>query len=210
MKVSINTRYDFKFDTNNGFDAFNGIYLVERALVYTDIINEDIDIYELLYSKVGLQRADFETDISNHLNGIFYKLVSVTDQSVIWIPEGLIKSYPNPDVQEYNLVALTTELGVFDDPATLVAIKQAVHDVVKARVGAAAEPNTAVVVYSTTWMTKEQYAAAVLAREEARGSFTVPGDVKNYYKEFIDQQTANAALIAENSALETIIANLTP
>jgi hypothetical protein len=213
MQLTINKHYNFLFDpTGDVFNQLNGIYFVERALVHADIINEEIDLYVDLYEKVGLAEAELHAQLDNYMNGVYYKLVSPEDGSFIWMPESLMVGYPDANVAMYKKVMLLTDLGVFDDPDVLLAIKDIVNNTIKAKVGTLlvndeqVEPTTIVSVYGTVWLTHEQYAN--IATDRNNIAKRDPNYVVDYHERYIQQLAEVARLNTQITALEEIVATL--
>lgn len=164
MDISINKHYYFTFkeavsgskyltDPNStvetSFSSLNGIYFVDRAIVYKDIIEQDIDLTETLLKNISIpngiaeikdgvavdKQALLDSFIGDYLNDVFYKLISTEDESELWVPESLIAAYPNPNVKEYHKVMISTDLGVFDDAPTVMIIQDIIASVIKAKIG---------------------------------------------------------------------------
>jgi hypothetical protein len=133
MQIAINTYYKFEFTKE--FSVLDGIYFTERALSYQDLINEGIDLFEGLYAIVGKSKPTYESHLTRYIDSIFYKLINVDTNKFVWIPDNIIIGYPNPNVNEYSKVLLTTNLGIFDDPDTLLAVKNIVAQTIKSLIG---------------------------------------------------------------------------
>ena len=133
MNLTINKHYELTFDSteNQDFSGLNGIYFVARTLVYKDIVLEGIDMVEFLYGRVDKNEADWERDVVNYINDVFYQLISTADESVVWVPVSLLVGFPNAEVKEYKKVMLTTDLGVFDDPNITHPLKDIVYNQIK-------------------------------------------------------------------------------
>lgn len=218
MAITINMHYSFKFLDSFGFSSLNGIYRVDRSIGYNDIINEEIDLYKFLYSKVDKSPTDLETDVIKYVDDIFYKLSSMYDDSVIWIPYSLIGGYPNPNVKEYPRVMLTTDLGVFDEPATLTHITRILKDNLRHLLGLEHDtnsddfdirinPHTAISVYNTTWMEHSDYEEIKSQRGSVRDNDTST-DSKDYYAEYLRVLADNSELEGRIVALEELVALL--
>ena len=140
MNISINKHYDFIFDTESiheqhPFSLWNGIYLVERALVYADMVVEGIDIFESLYAPIGKGNQEFETTIDGYLDSVFYKLVSPNNNTSFWVPEDIVVGYPNPNVKQYHAVMVTADMGLHDNPEGVLAVKDVIKSDILSTIG---------------------------------------------------------------------------
>jgi len=210
MSITLNKHYKFQFDPTRDADALNGIYRVDRVLGYNSVVLEEIDIYTSLYKRIGKSEADLEVDLTNYLDDLFYKMTSMFDQSVVWVPESLIVGYPDPNVREYSRVMLTTDLGVYEDPDTLYHITRIVKDNLKHMLGLVAEdseepidarinPHTAVAEYNTVWMSDAEYKDVENLRATKR---VVDDNMIDYYEKWKERGDEVKRLQEQITALE--------
>lgn len=169
MSIHINTVYNFKFGTSEGMDSYtslNGIYKVLDIYSYQRILNEDVDLYTLTFSKVNVSKETFETEIIKYTGDNFYMLQSVLDEDIICIPDSLIIGYPSPDVKEYPKLMLSVDLGVFDAPETVLMLENIIKETIVKTIGAEitdgtevepVDPKVSVVVYLKEWMSCSDY-----------------------------------------------------
>lgn len=224
MSVKIDETYDFKFGTNDDQDAYtplNGIYRVLDIYSYTRMLEEDVDIYELTFKKIGILKESFESEVVNYKHDNIYMLQSVVDDDIICIPDSIIIGYPSPDVKEYPKVMMSLDLGVFDSPESLVVLEQLIKDTIVEKLGKdivnedtvePLDPKVSVVVYMKEWMNNSDYHTLrenrkkVIAKKYTGDSTVVD---KSLYAKYIrvskELEACKAALIKYYEKMSTTI-----
>lgn len=168
MSIKIGEIYDFRFgthDDNEKYTPLDGIYKVLDIYSYTRILEEDVDLYELTFSKVNILKDSFESEVVKYKYDNIYMLESVLDGDTICIPESLIIGYPSPDVKEYPKIMLSIDLGVFDSPETVLQIEEIVKNTILQTLGSdiatgtnePVDPKVSAVVYMKEWMSVSDY-----------------------------------------------------
>jgi len=198
--MDINMSYNFAF--KSGFETLNAIYTVTQKLTYDEVILAGIDLIENLYAKVNKDAADWDTDLPTYRYDDFYKLEIPNDgvqTETIYIPEGIIDGYPDPNIHEYAKITLVADLGEHQDIVELTAMKTEVKELLETNYGISYDPK--LVTYNKIWLTETEYENIVSDR------LIVKGTVINYRSLSLElaQQLANAN--AKIIALEQIITN---
>ena len=200
MYMDINKTYAFNF--KSGFETLNGIYTVTQKLTYDEIILAGIDLIEELYAKVNKDATDWDADLPTYRYNDFYKLEIPTENvqtEHIYIPEGIIAGYPDPNIHEYAKLTLVADLGQHTDITEIEAIKTEVKELLETNYGIVYEPK--IVTYEKEWMTESDYDDIVTARENAKGT------IVNYRSLSLELTEQLAEANAKIVALEQIITN---
>jgi hypothetical protein len=195
MSVAIGNTYGFKFKT--GFDSLNGIYTITHGLSWDSLLLEEIDLFATLYEPAGKLQGDLDTDIADLSLESFYRLVNVEDESIVYMPRSYINGIPVPDVFKYQRLMLSVDLGLYDDPDTLVTLRTSVAQVLEGQLGTTTDVN--VVIYGSKWLTEGDYEQLAEARALARTG------VVNYYSEVLKKDIELAKQSARIVALEEIV-----
>lgn len=200
MYIKIDESFQFTFTPD--FSILDGVYLVKRKSTYDELLKDGIDMVASLYSKVGKTQDDWDTDLPTYRNDIFYMIEAPNedlDAETFYIPEGIIDGYPDPNIHEYGRLSIMANLGTHADKALLSNLVIDLQTILQTNYGITTTPR--VVVYDTTWLSEDAYAAIVAAREAAKGT------IINYKSESVrlEQELVNAQ--TRIAALEQIIAN---
>ena len=194
----------YKFSFVEDFVTLDGIYKVLQLMSYSEIINETIDMVASLYSKVYAEdaaTAAWELARAGLIHNTFYKLQSVTDETVIIMaPEAILTEYPNASVDQFCKIMLNIDLGLFANQDDLDTIGQIITEQLHARLGIT--PNPQILIYDKQWMADVEYDEIEAARVASREA------VVNYYSEAVRQSAEITVKDAKIAALEAIIVGL--
>ena len=61
--MNIELGWTYKFVFTKEFESLNGIYTTVKFYSYDEFVNDNLNLYELLYTKVNRSEADFEQDL---------------------------------------------------------------------------------------------------------------------------------------------------
>ncbi len=194
MYVYMDTVQIFKFKPD--FISLDGVYKVTQCLTYGEIVDQQFNMVEELYGKVGKNATDWTNDVSNYIDDKFYKLESlgnVLDPEIVYIPESIIDTYPDSNVKEYTKVMMMINLGVFHNPTLLTTINTKIKELLQSETGILVEPILS--VYEKVWMSDTTYASIELNREDTKKC------ISNLF-------TENKKLIDEVARLNNKVASL--
>lgn len=200
MYMDINMSYKFVF--KSGFETLNGIYTVTQKLTYDEVILAGVDLIENLYAKVNKDPADWDADLPSYRYNDFFKLEVPSDSvktEILYIPEGIIEGYPDPNIHEYAKLTLVADLGEHTTLAEIEALKTEVQELLETNYGITYVPK--IVTYKKNWLTDVEYKVITDAREVAKGTIINYRSLSLKLQQQLNE--ANAKIIA----LEQIITN---
>jgi len=188
MYPKVGETCNFSFIT--AFNSFDGIYLIKSINSLNELLELEVDLVENIYVPVGLTELDYQNDVPSIRSDDIYKLESVEDQSIIYMPQSFNELIPDPNVYEYLQLGFGVDIGIFDDQTKIEWIKDQIAQALQAVAGVEKEPSLFEI--KSTWMTETEYQAI----DDARQALIT--DVTNHY-------TDKQLLIEENTRLKTMI-----
>ena len=158
--------YVYYFTMSSTLSALDGIYRVSSILSYSEMVDQNLDLYELTYKPNSLTEEVFNSDLETVRIEKIMKLISVTDSTIVlYIPEHFFATIPDGSVQKYLQLGLAINLGVFADADQLSSVRSEVEQVVEAMAGVSNK--TKVFTVNSTWMTTADYETIDTARKAA-------------------------------------------
>ncbi len=164
---TLNSICGYTFTT--GFTTLNGIYTLVEVMTYTEAQTEGINFVTYLYTPAGLPSTQYATDSPNYVTNRVLKLIpanQVAGQTpMLYVPESLIATIPDPMVSCYNNLAIGVSLGYFEDQTTLAWVISEINQVISSTVGT----SNSAVLYSlgTQYMEISAYNSLVAQRQAA-------------------------------------------
>lgn len=223
MFLNINKKCHIIF--NAAFETLNGIYQVEEIYSYNQILEQEIDLYELLYKLVGKdEETDLLTDLANYTDGAFFKLKELNGTTIIVVPESIVMA-ANVNIKQYYSTMLQVNLGTFEDPVVIHPLVNIILDTLKDRLGnpnqtieslALAESladildlNANLQVYDREWMLTSEYKNIVIKRRQSQHKAkTFTEDVSNYCDKYLTVLKELQIVKDRNTVLEQKIIEL--
>ena len=182
VKISTGKVYRFQFTADfaklgyepdveaEDYNPFRGIYRIEKILSYNDILSAGIDIYEQLYATNGVSYDVYKKDVDSFADSTFYRLSCPGEMDkTFYIPDMLFKTTPTADIDAYDKLMLTIDLGIYSDPDMLVDLQDIIEKLLEKKWGITSldgEPLVRLAAYDKVWMHKSDYAALDMARKD--------------------------------------------
>jgi hypothetical protein len=208
--VQVNKLYQLNF--NAAFASLDGPYNVISILTYDELLDQDIDIKDSLYTPCNVSNDTFNTDSENFSTAKFIKISSVqntvTDSTTgltvpqVWyIPDFILSGEPVFSMVEAQKLGVTIEIGVWKDADQVNLYLTALKDLTDTMMGTI---DKLPIVYKTAdlFMTDESYNAMVDARN------TIIASNPTLHKQIKDLQSQLAELNAKYTALENVFLSI--
>ena len=145
----------YKFEFISIFDKLDNIYKVESVLSYPELVSLNIDLFKETYKKNDVDVSIFNSNLNNIRSGKIYKLSSIRDKSIHYIPEYTLIKIPDGTIQRYLQLGLAIDLGIFNDADQLSVLKDEIDQIVATMTGT--QNKTIIYTVKDVWMTKTEY-----------------------------------------------------
>jgi len=189
MQLTVGWAYRFRFKPD--FSKLDGTYLVVKIYTYDELLEDNLDLFEGLYTHVGKTQVQLDEDYLQYRNGSIAKITNPDDSSIVYyIPEAILSVEPDPNVKRYPKLAIGINLGVCKDAAEVEHIKNTATELLGKMFGLVDDP--AVFSVSSVWMTEEEYSQVLQDRQHAGR------EIVNYFGE-------NQRLLAEVNRLSVMV-----
>lgn len=187
MNLSVGRVYRFQFVSDfsklgyepnieaEDYSPFRGIYRIEKILSYYDVLSAGIDLYDTLYVANGIPHSVFLSDVESFDDATFYLLTCPAEvDKYFYIPDVLFKTTPVADIDEYDKLMLTIDLGIHSDPDMLSELQDIVQKLLEKKWGIVSLDGESIVklaAYDKIWLHKSDYLALDNARlDKAKSS----------------------------------------
>lgn len=174
------------------------IYECIAIRTFEDVYKQGIDVYDTYYKPMGLitgSQFNFAEQVDKGANIITLK---GSDNSIVYIPDTYILSFPQEGLVRYQHVVIGTSLGALPDFLDLSALKLEIENLVSATVGS---DTTAYItsVPSVDQPTQEQHEILEAGRV---GSIT---RYENHYTRLKKEEAKNLILQEKINTLITVL-----
>lgn len=164
-----------KLTLGNGFSALNGIYYIALEMTFKDAVASKVDFLQNLYTPAGKTNVDYEADYNSYLDDIVLVCNPITDKdTAIYIPSSLLSGPPDPTVKAFYRRMAVIDLGIVDDPNTLLPLITQVGQMATAVTGIT---NSVAMVSdrnNTVYKTADEYAAYLADMAAQKSTLTNP------------------------------------
>lgn len=167
------------------------LYVCHAIRSFKDLYERQIDVFSEYYEPKGLTETEFDVDVEARANIV---TLIADDDSIIYVPDTYIVSYPDMGNYQYSHMVLSTSMGPLPDYLDLEYLKGQISNLVSDVIGASAEvqehraPHTGVI----TPAHHESLEVARLAAIEARET------------DYARLQAAQVQLDEKNQIIETL------
>lgn len=158
----------YKFVFISPFDTYNGVYTVLRIMTFDEVVSDGVDMVKL-YTSVGKTEEDYNEAVKTGLRyDDFLKLENIITKEILHVPFSLAELEPDPNIKEYNRVALAVDLGIFDNISDISFAKNTIDSTIAKGLGVEASSHTFSI--EKVWMTLEEYNKEVEKRAEKKST----------------------------------------
>lgn len=174
------------------------IYECIAIRTFEDCAKQGIDVYERFYKPVGLENSptfNFSDEQAAKANIITLK---GSDESVVYIPDTFILSYPQAGNITYHHVVLSASVGVIPEYLNLSGVMREVEDLLSAKIGSTVTVKQ-MVCPASEQPTQQQHEILEAARVGSVSSY------ENNYTRLLKEQHKSALLDAKVKTLITIL-----
>lgn len=174
MVIQLDRCYKINFKTKEegggaNFSLLDGFYEVVRSYGWNELMGAGIDLQKNLLDHAGIvDTTALRTLQTNWINDAFYLCIGMDQDRQIWVPESIIKGYPEPRIGSYKKLGLVLDLGVFANKSDFETLGKEVMDYLRANYGID-RPDATLMVYGNEWMTVEEYENTDLQRKHIQG-----------------------------------------
>lgn len=174
MVIQLDRCYKITFKTNTegagaNFSLLDGFYEVVRSYGWNELMGARIDLQKNLLDHAGITDTTLiRTLQTNWVNDAFYYCIGMDQDRQIWVPESIIKGYPEPRIGSYKKLGLVLDLGVFANSDDFSTLGKDIMKYLKSNYGID-RPDATLMVYGNQWMTVEDYNNTDLRRKVIQG-----------------------------------------
>lgn len=174
MVIQLDRCYKITFKTNTegagaNFSLLDGFYEVVRSYGWNELMGARIDLQKNLLDHAGITDTTLiRTLQANWVNDAFYYCIGMDQDRQIWVPESIIKGYPEPRIGSYKKLGLVLDLGVFANSDDFSTLGKDIMKYLKSNYGID-RPDATLMVYGNQWMTVEDYNNTDLRRKVIQG-----------------------------------------
>ena len=151
----ISTGWTYKFVFKPKFSELDGVYTITKIYSWTEVLNEQLSLFELLYAPLHISEAEYNEDIKTYKNEDILKLVSPSDGTEVYVPSSILSHYPIYPVKEYYNLVLFINLGIYNEEHGLDFLKEQVGEEVKKTLGITDSPK--LVATNKVYLTEPEY-----------------------------------------------------
>jgi hypothetical protein len=174
------------------------IYECIAIRTFEDCAKQGLDVYERFYKNMGLENSptfNFSDEQTAKANIITLK---GSDQTVIYIPDTFILSYPQAGNITYHHVVMSASIGAIPEYLNLTGIMREVEDLISAKIGTTVTVKQ-MVCPTSDQPTQQQHEILEAARVGSVSSY------ENNYTRLQKEQQKSALLDAKVKTLITIL-----
>lgn len=176
MHVELGWTYSFKFTKD--FETLNNVYTVVKIYSYDEFINDNLDLYTLLYSRVAKSYESLEVDVQDYRTQQIFKLRNPDNyDDILYVPEGIIAEVPNFNVKKYAKLVISLNVGVYPNEEELAYAVNSMQEYLQVILGFANNPLITAIRH--VWLTDEEYQNTIGDREKNK-------EVVNYYSKCLE------------------------
>ena len=174
MVIQLDRSYKITFRNSEegagaDFSLLDGFYEVVRSYGWNELMSARIDLQKYLLDHAGITDTTLiRTLQTNWVNDAFYYCIGMDQDRQIWVPESIIKGYPEPRIGSYKKLGLVLDLGVFANSDDFSTLGKDIMKYLKANYGID-RPDGTVMVYGNQWMTVDDYENTDLRRKTIQG-----------------------------------------
>ena len=174
MVIQLDRSYKINFKTEEDgagadFSVLDGFYEVVRSYGWNELNASGIDLQESLLDHAGIaDKTAIRTLQQNWANDAFYYCIGMDKDRQIWVPESIIKGYPDPRIGSYKKLMLTIDLGVFANPEDFSTMGKEIMNYLRSNYGID-RPDGIVAAYGNQWMTVKEYEETDSRRQAGQG-----------------------------------------
>lgn len=196
MVIQLDRSYKITFKNSEegagaDFTQLDGFYEVVRSYGWNELMGARIDLQKNLLDHAGITDTTLiRTLQANWINDAFYYCIGMDRDRQIWVPESIIKGYPDPRIGSYKKLGLVLDLGVFANSDDFSSLGKDIMKYLKSNYGID-RPDATIMVYGNEWMTVEDYNNTDLRRKHIQGlAFTTQSVLIRPSDEFVDTRVA--------------------
>lgn len=199
-----------KLTLGKGFSELNGMYYVSLEMTFKDAIASSVDFMANLYTPAGKSASDYSADYNNYLDDVVLVCNPIDDRSVsYYIPQSLLIAPPDPTVKTYYRRMALIDLGIVDDPNTLLPLFQQLGQIATATTGILDCVTSLADTKSPVYKTQADYQAYLDQQAANKSTITNPV-VRNIQLESENAQLRSRLAIAEKALIEYLVEKETP
>ena len=174
MVIQLDRCYKINFKNREegggaNFSLLDGFYEVVRSYGWNELMGSGIDLQKNLLDHAGISDTTaIRTLQVNWINDAFYLCIGMDKDRQIWVPESIIKGYPEPRIGSYKKLGLVLDLGVFANKSDFETLGKDIMDYLRVNYGID-RPDATVMIYGNEWMTVKDYEDTDLQRKHIQG-----------------------------------------
>lgn len=174
MVIQLDRSYKITFRNSEegagaDFSLLDGFYEVVRSYGWNELMGARIDLQKYLLDHAGITDTTLiRTLQTKWVNDAFYYCIGMDQDRQIWVPESIIKGYPEPRIGSYKKLGLVLDLGVFANSDDFSTLGKDIMKYLKSNYGID-RPDATVMVYGNQWMTVEDFENTDLRRKAIQG-----------------------------------------
>lgn len=169
-------KINFKSQEDGGganFSLLDGFYEVVRSYGWNELTGAGIDLQKNLLDHAGIvDTTTIRSLQTNWINDAFYLCIGMDQDRQIWVPESIIKGYPEPRIGSYKKLGLLFDLGVFANQEDFATLGKDIMRYLRTNYGID-KPDATLMIYGNEWMTIEDYENTDLRRKHLQGKVFV-------------------------------------
>lgn len=172
-------------------------YTCTNISLITDLIKNNVDVYNLYYAPVGLTQNQFNTDVANKV-----LIVTLTSNNnfITTIPNTYIDLTPTEPTVAYRRIVISLDLGYLPKDVDLSQLALDLNDIVRSRIGV--NSNLLInLLPNENLIRKSEYEQNEILRQ------ALITNTQSFYAGLVQAETRIAALQDKVNALETVIIN---
>jgi len=174
MIIRLDQCYKINFKTTDdgagaNFSLLDGFYEVVRSYGWNELNGAKIDLQANLLAHTGITDGTALTTLQqNWTNDIFYYCIGMDQDRQIWVPESIIKGYPDPRIASYKKLGLVVDLGLFADKDDFSTLSTELMNYLKSNYGID-DADASVTVYGNEWKTIAEFNETNIKRKSLQG-----------------------------------------
>lgn len=174
MIIRLDQCYKINFKTLDdgagaNFSLLNGFYEVVRCYGWNELNGAGIDLQANLLAYAGItDDTALSTLQQSWTSDSFYYCIGMDQDRQIWVPESIIKGYPDPRIASYKKIGLIFDLGLFANKEDFSTLGAELIKYLKSNYGID-DADASIVVHGNEWKTIAEFEEQDTKRKSLQG-----------------------------------------
>lgn len=193
-----------------GFTDLNGVYYISLEMTFKDAVASSVDFLANLYTPAGKTSDDFNADYAKYLDDMVLVCNPIANRNLsYYVPQSLLTAPPDPTVKAFNRRFAIIDLGIMEDPNTMLPMVTQIGQIATATTGIVDCVTMGATTDNPIYKTASEYEA--YKADQAKNKATISNPVIDLQAALQREADLRARLaVAEASLIQYLVKKDTP